>query len=172
MKRKQSSNGCCGKWDLALDAVQEAKREIKKYQDDHKRKQRQTGFKEVFDLFDKDGSGDMDLEELAHAYFEVIEWLANKAAKRKPPPTGAAAKAKLQRLWKETDKNRDGRVTFEEFAKLCHRMMEGEDMLGEVDDTLWEKVQKRCRKVMFPHEEGFKPDEVKTMAKDMDALKD
>jgi hypothetical protein len=134
---RRSSNRCCGGWDLALDAVHEEKRKRKKYQEDHERRQREKGFKAVFDLFDKDGSGDLDQEELGHAYFEVLEWLANKS------PTTRATKAleadQSRRLWEQT--NLDGRVTFEEFARLCHRMMEGgEDMLDSVDDTWWDKL--------------------------------
>eukprot|EP01047_Picozoa_sp_COSAG01_P097387 COSAG01_NODE_27724_length_678_cov_1.687392_1_plen_126_part_10 len=89
-KMKKTSNRCCGEWDLALDVVHEVKREFEARKIEQKRKQREKDFKRVFDQFDKDGSGDMDQKELADAYFEVIEWLANKAAKRKPPSNRAA----------------------------------------------------------------------------------
>ena len=162
---------CCGEWVRALDEVHEDQVKLQEHTERRDRQRNEQLCKQVFDTFDRDGTGDMDMEELETAYNLVIEWLGNKAAKRKSPQTGAAAQAKLQRLWQETDENGDGRVTLEEFTNMCHRMMEGEDILGEVEESLWEKLQRKCRKVFFPHEEKHDPIEVKTMAKGMDDLK-
>ncbi|KAM7198708.1 hypothetical protein V8F20_006023 [Naviculisporaceae sp. PSN 640] len=74
-------------------------------------------FKEVFDVFDKDGTGDITAEELGH----VMKELGLNPSK-----------TELQDLLAEADENNDGVINFEEFLNLMSQRVGDTDTEQEL----------------------------------------